>query len=86
MMTLWHKSLSKTAISKTGKLLIFDILWIIYNKIEKYRKVTKKMSFRKRFNVFSTEGWLQNTLLIVINIHIMLLNGTVWIIMKHPRS
>ena len=56
MMTLWHKSLSKTAISKTGKLLIFDILWIIYNKIEKYRKVTKKMSFRKRFNVFSTEG------------------------------
>ena len=52
MMTLWHKSLSKTTISKTGKLLIFDILWIIYNKIEKYRKVTKKIPLEKDLMCF----------------------------------
>ena len=31
--------------------------------------MTKKRSFRKRFNIFPIEWQLQNTLLIVINIH-----------------
>ena len=44
MSTLWFKSLSKTPISKAVEIIdmllimLFDILWIICNKTEKYRK------------------------------------------------
>ena len=45
---------SKDSYIKNRKSLIFEILWIICDKIEKYiHKMTKKRSFRKRFNIFS---------------------------------
>ena len=55
MSTLWYRSLSKTPISKTGKLLIFDILWIICDKIEKYRKWLRKDPLEKGLSFFSIE-------------------------------
>ena len=33
-----NKKLTMIGLTNSGKLLIFDILWIICNKIEKYRK------------------------------------------------
>ena len=56
MSTLWYKSLSKTAISKTGKLLIFDIQWIICNKIKKYGKWLRKGLWEKDLR-FSSTDW-----------------------------
>ena len=53
---LWHKSFSKVPISKnSGKLLIFETLWIICNKIEKYRKWIWKGTLEKDLTFFSTE-------------------------------
>ena len=42
-------------VKNSGKLLIFDILWIICNKLEKYRKWLRKGPLEKDLIFFYTE-------------------------------
>ena len=67
MNTLWYKSLSKTPVSKT----IIDTWHSMDNLSQKrkYRKWLRKGPLEKDLTFFSTEWWLQSTLLITISIH-----------------
>ena len=52
MNTLWYKSIKDSCIKNSGKLLIFDILWIICDKIKKYRKWIGKGPLEKDVTFF----------------------------------
>ena len=55
MSALWCVFIKDHYIKNSGKWLMFDILWIICNKIEKYRKCVRKGSLEKELTSFSTE-------------------------------
>ena len=56
MSILWYKSWYYPYIKNSGKLLIFDILWIICHKIEKYKKWIRKGPLEKDL-IFSSTEW-----------------------------
>ena len=43
-------------IKNSGKLLLFEVLWTICNKIEKYRKWLTESPLEKDLTLFSTES------------------------------
>ena len=55
MSTLCYNSLSKTPLSKTGGNYWYLTLWMICNKIEKYRKRLRKDLLEKDLTFFSNK-------------------------------
>ena len=64
-----NKKLTMIGLTNSGKLLIFDILWIICNKIEKYRKWLRKGALDLTFPLLNDN---MKTLLITISIHVVI--------------
>ena len=64
-----NKKLTMIGLTNSGKLLIFDILWIICNKIEKYRKWLRKGALDLTFPLLNDN---LKTLLIIISIHVVI--------------